>query len=134
MDRSYFAPLVNKPIVITGPGTYRTRSGEAVEVHISSMEHAFACRGTYASGAMDFWHRSGRIYAHVESADDIVAAIPKTYRLYGMDFAIVAEHPDTEQGITQANAFMEANRNTGLLAVDDGRIILAALTDKGVKP
>ena len=134
MDRSYFSPLVNKPIVITGPGTYRTRSGEAVEVHISSMEHAHACKGTYASGALDSWHRSGRLYAHVESANDIVAAIPKTYRLYGMDFAIVAEYPDTDDGMTQANAFMEANRNTGLLAVEGGRIVLAALADKGAKP
>ena len=42
MDRSYFCPLVNKPIVITGPGTYRTRAGETVEVHISSIRRKLA--------------------------------------------------------------------------------------------
>ena len=89
------------------------------------------CALNNVSGRVDAQMPSGRV---VESANDIVAAIPKTYRLYGMDFAIVAEYPDTEQGMTQANAFMEANRDTGLLAAEGGRIILAALADKGVKP
>ncbi|HQY37956.1 MAG TPA: hypothetical protein PLE21_00530 [Giesbergeria sp.] len=57
-----------------------------------------------------------------------------TYRLWGLDFAIVAEYPDTAEGMAQANEFMEARRNTGLLAVDAGRIIIAALNDKGTKP
>lgn len=57
-----------------------------------------------------------------------------TYRLWGLDFAIVAEYPDTYEGMAQANEFMEAHRTTGLLAVDAGRIIIAALNDKGTKP
>ena len=48
-----------------------------------------------------------------------------TYRLWGLDFAIVAEYPDTNEGMAQANEFMEARRTTGLLAVDAGRIIIA---------
>lgn len=57
-----------------------------------------------------------------------------TYRLWGLDFAIVAEYPDTDEGTAQANAFMEAHTSTGVLAVDAGRIIIAALNDKGTKP
>lgn len=57
---------------------------------------------------------------------------PKLYRLYGRDFAIVAEFQDTDEGTKAANAFMEAHRGTGLLAADSGRLILAALADKGV--
>ena len=53
----------------------------------------------------------------------------RTYRLYGMDFAIVAEYPDTEQGMTQANAFMEANRDTGLLAAEGKEINLINLIE-----
>lgn len=53
------------------------------------------------------------------------------YRLYGRDFAIVAEFPETEQGQADANAFMLANPGTGLLATDAGRVILAAMDDKG---
>lgn len=56
-----------------------------------------------------------------------------TYRLWGMDYGIVAEYPDTDEGKDQANAFMTENENTGLLAVDAGRIIIAALNDRGTK-
>lgn len=44
-----------------------------------------------------------------------------TYRHCGLDFAIVAEYPDTQEGTAQANAFMTENANTGVLAVT-GRI------------
>lgn len=58
---------------------------------------------------------------------------PKKYRHHGLDFAIVAEYQDTEEGTAKANAFMGAFPNTGLLAVDKGRIIIAALADKGAE-
>ena len=57
-----------------------------------------------------------------------------SYRHHGLDFAVVAEFTDTDEGTAQANAFMEANPDTGLLAVDAGRIIIAALDDQGTKP
>ena len=59
---------------------------------------------------------------------------PRTYRHWGLDFAILAEYPDNDEGTAQANAFMTANAGTGVLAVDAGRIIIAALNDKGTKP
>lgn len=134
MNKAYFAPLVTAPIVITGPGAYTTRAGEAVTVNASSMEHAFACIGTYDSGAVESWHRSGRLYVGHESPNDIVAAVPRAYRLHGMDFNVVAEYPDTEEGTKAANAYMQLNRDAGLLAVEGGRVIIAALNDKGTKP
>lgn len=134
MTYPFFPSLVTVPIVITGPGAYITRSGETVDVVTATMGHEFGCIGTYPSGALEAWHRSGRLYAGVESANDIVAAAPRVYRHFGMDFAIVAEFADSEQGAKQANAFMEANPGAGLLAVEGGRVIIAALSDKGTKP
>ena len=55
----------------------------------------------------------------------------KTYVLHGRRFGIAAEFPDTDEGSRAANAFMTANRDTGVLAVADGRVIIAKLTDKG---
>lgn len=59
---------------------------------------------------------------------------PRTYRHYGRDFTIVADYPDTDEGATKANAFMTETPETGLLAVDAGRIIIAALSDQGQAP
>ena len=56
---------------------------------------------------------------------------PHLYRLYGRDFAIVAEFTETAQGQADANAFMLANPRTGLLATDAGRVILASMDDEG---
>lgn len=61
-------------------------------------------------------------------------AAPEKYRYLGKDFAIAAEFQDTHEGTAQANEFMEANPRTGLLALDAGRIIIAALNDKGTTP
>lgn len=58
----------------------------------------------------------------------------RTYRHYDLDYGIAAEFKDTDEGKAQANAFMEANPHTGLLAVESGRIIIAALADRGTKP
>lgn len=59
---------------------------------------------------------------------------PRTYRHWGLDFAILAEYQDNNEGTAQANAFMTKNPGAGVLAVDGGRIIIAALNDKGTKP
>lgn len=56
---------------------------------------------------------------------------PNYYIVFGLQHAIVAEYPDTAEGAKQANAFMEAHTDTGLLAAEDGRLIIAALSDKG---
>lgn len=61
-------------------------------------------------------------------------ACRSTYRHWGLDFAILAEYPDNDEGTALANAFMTVNAGTGVLAVDAGRIIIAALSDQGQAP
>lgn len=53
---------------------------------------------------------------------------------YGRTFDSVATFPDTDDGMNKANAFMlEKNREVGLLAAENGLLILVAMADKGVK-
>lgn len=77
MSSAYFAPLVTKPVVITGAGRYRTRCGEVVVVNDAPAgirHHAFDCFGRYATGEREQWHRSGRLYASRECSNDIVGS------------------------------------------------------------
>ena len=73
-NSAYFASLVNLPTVILEPGTYVTRRGDFVSVSAVSSRHDFGCTGQYHDGANEAWHRSGRIFASRESANDIVSA------------------------------------------------------------
>ena len=72
-DSSYFASLVTQPVVIDGPGYYVTRSGEVVTVTKSSRKHDFGCVGAYGNDVAESWHKSGRILASRETANDVVA-------------------------------------------------------------
>ena len=54
-----------------------------------------------------------------------------TFIAYGRAFKIVAEFQQGEDGMEQANAFMEQHRDTGLLHEGEGRLIIARLDDKG---
>lgn len=74
MTSAYFAPLVLAPIVIVTPGEYVTRCGETVSVSTTSSRHDFGCVGHYQNGVRERWHRSGRIFAGMETANDIVRA------------------------------------------------------------
>jgi hypothetical protein len=72
MTSAYFAPLVNKPIIIDGIGQYKTRKGEVIDIITYDHTHRFSCIGTYPYGEREGWHRSGRIYAGFECDNDIV--------------------------------------------------------------
>lgn len=72
-NRAYFAPLVTKPVIITGPGQYKTRNGDIVTIHKVSRAHDFGCGGHYSDDTYDSWHKSGRIFATSESQNDIVS-------------------------------------------------------------
>ena len=50
---------------------------------------------------------------------------PKYHTHYGLKYRIVAEYPDSEEGTRDANQYMEANPGVGVLAVEDGKIILS---------
>ena len=51
----------------------------------------------------------------------------------GLTYYIVAEYKDTEEGRRAANKFMERFASVGLLDVNDGRVILASMSDKGTR-
>lgn len=72
---AYFAPLVLLPQVIKGPGQYLTRGGEIVTLTKVSDKNVFGNFGTYPSGEVDAWHRSGRLFAGQESQNDIVSKV-----------------------------------------------------------
>lgn len=74
MTSAYFAPLVTKPVIIDTPGEYLTRGGETVIIDTVSARHDLGCKGTYADGVTDGWHKSGRLYADSECINDIVRA------------------------------------------------------------
>ena len=71
---AYFAPLVALPTLIGAPGSYVTRDGNIVSVRAGSDRHDFGCVGTYPNGIRESWHRSGRILATSETANDIVGS------------------------------------------------------------
>lgn len=56
---------------------------------------------------------------------------PKYHTLHGLMFRVVAEYPETEEGIREANQYMEANPGIGVLAVEAGIVILASNDDPG---
>lgn len=62
----------------------------------------------------------------------MTAAEQKFHKLYGRMFLVVAEFPETPEGIREANLHMEQHPSVGVLAVEDGRVILANNDDKGV--
>ncbi|WP_225776430.1 hypothetical protein [Pseudomonas sp. Marseille-Q5115] len=54
------------------------------------------------------------------------------FRTYGRLFAVVAEYPNTGEGIRKANEHLEAQPGMGVLAVVNGTIYLADNDDKGI--
>jgi hypothetical protein len=75
MNSAYYAPLVLLPAIVTEPGSYLTRCGETVTVTAVSIRHDHGCKGTYSNGVSEGWHKSGRIFAGQETANDIVKAV-----------------------------------------------------------
>lgn len=71
------------------------------------------------------------VHDQTEEFANLANGITKTHRLFGREFAIVAEFPHTDIGIAQANAFMESRPDTGVLEVVGGRVIIASNKDKG---
>lgn len=77
MSIQWFASLVPLPTVITKPGVYLTRIGEAVTITVASEKQDFGCLGEYLNGGTDRWHKSGRLYFGQQSGNDIVRALDK---------------------------------------------------------
>lgn len=66
----YEAFFLSKPVVITTPGQYVTRSGEVVEVDEANDYHWKF--GRYPSGIRERWHCSGYIFSGRETPNDII--------------------------------------------------------------
>lgn len=72
MASASFCAFITLPNVIEQPGQYITRGGEVVTVDAASSRHDFKCKGRYANGVHDCWHKSGRLYFGALSKNDIV--------------------------------------------------------------
>ncbi|MDD2609437.1 MAG: hypothetical protein PHX60_07020 [Giesbergeria sp.] len=58
---------------------------------------------------------------------------PKYHTHYGLQFAIVALYPETEEGKKAANIFMNHFPNVGVLTIENGSVVLARMDDMGQK-
>jgi hypothetical protein len=72
MSSASYASLVTRPDVITEPGNYITRRGETVSITVASAKQDHGCVGHYPEGTPDRWHKSGRLYFHIQCENDIV--------------------------------------------------------------
>ncbi len=68
----YCQHAISLPKVVTGPGVYRTRSGETVTVDGFSGHAGYIADGSYAGGPAESWYVSGRVLSHSLSKNDIV--------------------------------------------------------------
>ena len=75
MNHGYYSSLVTLPVVVKEPGFYRTRCDEVVEIKMVSARNDFGCVGIYPSKLFESWHRSGRLLASRETANDIVSKV-----------------------------------------------------------
>ena len=71
----YYLPLLTLPTIVTGPGSYLTRNGATVTIESASTRNDLRCYGAYSNGVREGWHKSGRILATSETANDIVGAL-----------------------------------------------------------
>lgn len=68
------------PVVIDGPGSYRTRGGEVVTVDVISTTRGYGYNnradGQYSNGIRETWScRGGRVLPFYESCNDIVSKV-----------------------------------------------------------
>jgi hypothetical protein len=70
-----FTALMMLPVIIDAPGQYITRGGETVTIYMATDKNSFACSGFYSNEIGDSWHKSGRLYFHEQSANDIVKKV-----------------------------------------------------------
>ena len=72
--------LISVPVVIDGPGLYRTRAGEIVEIlkvakgpSGMSLTMERSCYGRYSCGIPDTWFPCGYLFRRPLSDHDIVS-------------------------------------------------------------
>lgn len=60
-----------------------------------------------------------------------MSTIPKHFITFGRTFAIAASFPETDEGEKEANAFMQAHPGMGVIGVENGRVLVVDVNDKG---
>lgn len=63
------------PKIVTESGKYLTRYGDLIVVDAIGHIAKFSCVGSYPDGVKESWHRSGRLYANVKCANDIIQKV-----------------------------------------------------------
>lgn len=90
--------------------------------------------GRITEGFIHYGNRFWRMYViggtPVAEMIKRVQAAQKRFTLFDRSFAVLAEFPEADAD--QANAYMESHPGACVLAVADGRIIIADKSDKGV--
>jgi hypothetical protein len=71
----YCQHAISLPRIVTGPGLYRTRSGETVTVDRFNGYNGFMAEGSYENGPAESWFISGRVLSHYLSKNDIIQAL-----------------------------------------------------------
>lgn len=69
------SPLMPITKIITIPGKYLSRCGDLIVITDIGSNLRFSCFGLYPDGVKDAWHTSGRLFANVESVNDIVEKV-----------------------------------------------------------
>src|ERR1700730_2147777 len=64
--------LLVLPVVVDGPGIYRTRAGAQVKIFSISVRGAYRCHGEHDCGTQDRGSVSGRLFPFVDSDHDLV--------------------------------------------------------------
>ena len=61
--------------IIDDPGSYKTRSGDIVQIKKVTNRGFFNCYGNYKDGTQEQWTKSGRIFKYRETQNDIIFKI-----------------------------------------------------------
>jgi len=71
------------------------------------------------------------LWNHMTREIQAAAERSKWFTLYGRKYRITAEFCNNDAGTDAANDWMMKNPGNGVLAVQGGRIIIAAMSDNG---
>ena len=86
-------------------------------IHFDDTEHFVALDGS----GLRIAHNVPRLAVEAE-----------TFALMGRRFRVLTTFPDTDAGTDDANEYMQSHPGASVLAVANGRVVLADKNDKGV--
>lgn len=69
---------------------------------------------------------------HIQAQNHETLSVKERFTLMGRSFEVIASFADDDDGTVRANAYMEQHPGVGVLAVSQGRVILADKKDHGI--